>query len=438
MCDRESPAAPETDESERVSRFFSDRARVAAILLVAITLVKGLLFASLVPAWEAPDEQKYFAEVSRLADRGELRSLTGHPLLYSVAAYLPYKLGGKSESNRVLAVRLLSVLFTAVTVLFTYKVARTVFPENEFIQVLAPAVATFNPQFTFIGASVNSDSMIAMWFSVIAYLSVLVMRDSLDFKKGIAILALSIAGALTKQRIYALYPIVLAVMGYGLVRRSKASWSNFWEGAIKLRDVALAATFVGVIFASWPIFTGLAVGASLNGFPLLRLLDITYILGGENALMSVAPRMFFHFWGYFGWLTIPMTPWFYQVYGILSALSALGLLLSILRSLARLLAERFKNQARARMGTYAAQLVFLVCSVLISFYAVLAYNVLLSGGAQGRYLFIAIAPIATLFAAGLAWILPRGWRRPALPVLILTLALLNSGALLYVISPYYY
>ncbi|MCL4499383.1 MAG: glycosyltransferase family 39 protein, partial [Chloroflexi bacterium] len=228
-----------------------DRAQKLAALLVVITLIKGLLFAALVPAWQAPDEPNYFKEIVSLAESGSFVSVTGHPPLYAVAAYIPYELAGAEQSNKVLAVRLLSVVCVSIAVYFTFKTARVVFPKEPFIQILAPAVATFNPQFTFIGASVNSDSMIAMWFSIITYLSVLIIRDSLDWKKSAGILALCVLAGLTKQRVYFLYPVILGVVAYGGYLRLGGRWSRFWSGELRARDVAVGAGCIGVALLSW-------------------------------------------------------------------------------------------------------------------------------------------------------------------------------------------
>ncbi|MCL4499384.1 MAG: hypothetical protein M1335_03965, partial [Chloroflexi bacterium] len=161
------------------------------------------------------------------------------------------------------------------------------------------------------------------------------------------------------------------------------------------------------------------------------------VLGAEKPVSSVAPRMFKHFWGYFDWLRLPLPARMYANYTLLSVASALGLVSAAVGSLNRVFAREGSGESKTRRA-YPAQVGFLIVTVVLSLYALLAYNALLRGGGQGRYLFIAVTPIAVLFAAGLAWIQPVKFRALSLPLFLVALAALNMEALLYVILPYYY
>ncbi len=58
------------------------------------------------------------------------------------------------------ATRLLSIVLGAVTVVFTYLIARRLAPRWELVAGLAAALVAFNPQFLFLTASVSNDNLV--------------------------------------------------------------------------------------------------------------------------------------------------------------------------------------------------------------------------------------------------------------------------------------
>lgn len=176
------------------------------VLLVAVFVILGVAYSVTVPLWEAPDEVAHFAYVTHLV---RTRSLPGQqmgvldeahqpPLYYMVAALVSSAANlndttgayqrnpgfvwagqGGSEHNAALhhtaetfpyrgialaahLARWVSVLTGAVTVVFTYAIARRVFPETRWLALLAAALVAFNPQYLFVSGSVSLDGMTAM------------------------------------------------------------------------------------------------------------------------------------------------------------------------------------------------------------------------------------------------------------------------------------
>lgn len=412
----------------------ADRTRLVIFCLIAITVIKGFLYASIVPAWQAPDEPGYFKEISVL-DQGRFQSFTGHPPLYAVTSYLPYKIAPEGNA-RILAVRLVSVFFAVLCVYYAYKSAKCIFPNDKSIQVLAPAIASFVPQFTFISASVNSDSMLAAVFSLLCYLSVLTIKEGLTFKRSIAIISTAAAGVLTKERIIAAFPVIILVLIYGLIVRYKDKLVAYWEGDISAREAVLYISLLVAAIVLFPFLRDRALTFLIEGFSLAQVLHFRSTLQMDHVI-SLGVRLFKHFWGYFGWLDVPMAPWFYAAYEALSILAAIGLVLG--SSLALIRARWSKKEKRTNnSASLAVQLLFIILSVLASAYGVFTYDYLTRGGGQGRYLFMVIVPISILYAAGLGGVFPKRFRAAVVPTLVFFLGAMNLGALLYVIYPYYY
>lgn len=409
-----------------------------AALLIAITIFKGLLFAVLVPAWEAPDEGGYYREIVRLAETGELQSLTGHPQLYAIASYLPYRIAGESEAAKVVAIRLVSILCTSVAVLFVFLAARAIFPGNAFIQIVAPSIATFNPQFTFMGSAINSDAMVTMWAAIVVYLSIMIVKDGLGYRKGIALLLVLIAGTLTKQRMAVVYPIAIGAVAFGMLEPYKSRLAECLDETMSLRDAGyLVATLAGTVIL-WLLLNPAIAVLQLSGFNILRMLDVSYNFSLMQSAGPLLVRMFLHYWGYFGWLTIPLPTWMYGVYAVLATAGLAGLAVALADRVSAKLREAERSTVDSVDERKVAwQLILLASTIAVALYAVMLYNQRSAGGAQGRYLFVAIAPISILMAAGLSRLSATRFRPLLAAFAVGLLAMMNLGALFYVIHPYY-
>ncbi|MHB0976282.1 MAG: glycosyltransferase family 39 protein [Candidatus Aquicultorales bacterium] len=384
----------------------------------------------MVPRWEAPDEAKYFSEIYSLADKGSFVSFTGHPQLYSLAAYLPYRLAGSGQDAQVFAVRLIGVVCLVIAVWLTFKTANVVFPTNVFIQVAAPMLVAFVPQLSFIAASINSDTMLMMLGSALVYLTARMVRDGLDKRLVLMTFLVLLASVNVKQRAVILVPVVLIAIVYVLVTKHGNAVRKFFTAEMGKGEFVFGISALFVAFLFWPSAVRLYSSTSVGGFTFGKLLEAPGVLAGKP-LSDLAARSFKQFWGYFGWLVVPMHPWFYHTFGFLSVLSLLGLVIVGIQS-----GLKWKQRS-AEKRMVLTHLAFLGLYTLAAVFALAAYDAL-TGGGQGRYLFIAITPIAILFALGWSAYVGVKHVRLSLAVLTIVLTALNMGALLYGIYPFYY
>ncbi len=129
--------------------------------------------------------------------------------------------------------RLLSVLLGALTVLFTYMAAHTVFPTRPAIGLAAAVLVAFNPQFLFISAAVSNDALVTAVSAAALLLAVIALglREE-DGQQGkpswgqLAVMGLVAGlGALSKLSgllIIPLFGITLSVVAWR--RRSWREW----------------------------------------------------------------------------------------------------------------------------------------------------------------------------------------------------------------------
>jgi hypothetical protein len=122
---------------------------------------------------------------------------------------------------------------------------------------------------------------------------------------------------------------------------------------------------------------------------------------------------FHSFWAQFGWMAIVAPDRLYWIWGALSTLAVVGLVI---------------DRERLREPVYQLLLATLGAAVV----AYVGYNLAFEQF-QGRYLFTALVPIATLLVAGWAALLPARARASSVLLLVAAMIALNAYTLLRVL-----
>jgi hypothetical protein len=139
------------------------------------------------------------------------------------------------------------------------------------------------------------------------------------------------------------------------------------------------------------------------------------------------------FWANFGWLTLPLDPTWYLLLGLVSLTPVVGL------GLLGVSMERKWKRDAGSVPTWWHKSIFLI---LMAFCLILVQSFLPMVGRdwqpQGRYLFPAIIPIATLFSLGWRQVVLRQWPRLRLSCWIAALFLFDTLCLLGYVNPYFY
>lgn len=302
-------------------------------------------------------------------------------------------------------VRWLSVLMGAGTVLCTYLVTLELFPANKALAAGAAAFVAFNPMFLFISASVNNDTLANM-------LATLALWRTLRLVKGdrqpahLVLLGLILGcAALAKASALGLFGLVgLALL---IVTYREWDWRPLIQGGIIIFGLALLVS--GWYFArNWMLYRdplGLNMFVQIVGprhpTPTLRQ------LWGERAGFTMS------FWGFFGGMNVPMSPWVYRTLDILAGLGLLGFLISLACQW-----KRYEPLTRWQIGLVAIW-------PAVVFVSLIRWT-LMTIATQGRLMFAAIGAIAILIVWGWLSIIPKrykGWGAGIIAALFLTLAI---------------
>jgi 4-amino-4-deoxy-L-arabinose transferase-like glycosyltransferase len=434
-------------------------------LLVAVFVVLGVVYSVIVPLWEAPDEVAHFAYVTHLVrtrslpvqQTGVLDEAHQPPLYYVVAALVSsvadlndttgaYQRNpgfvwagqGGSEHNAALhhtaetfpyrgialaahLARWVSVLTGAVTVAFTYAIARRIFPETRGLALLAAALTAFNPQFLFVSGSASLDGMTAMTCTLALWQLIRTLEKPLGWQGWVLTGVWCGLAVLSKPSAFVVGLVAGALLLLCAVRHR--SWSLLWRGALPLGTTFLLVS--GWWFVrNWVLYgdplgwrTFLANWAVVQRYSRVRWDDVCKFFTTQ----------FQSYWARFGWMTVSAPRW---VCPLLLALCSLGLVGWGIWFWRR----RYRSLSESQLFGLVALALFPLLQEAFQFQSIFVFN---ASWYQGRYLFPAIAALSILLAAGLWNLTSNRVARTVSVVVGAGLLLLSIAAPIWVIRPQY-
>jgi hypothetical protein len=174
---------------------------------------------------------------------GNAQSATNNPPLYYALQAIPYHLAGWLElPDRLMFMRLLSVLMAAVTALAAFLFVREALPSTPWAWTAGGLAAALQPLFGFISSGVQSDAMLYMSSALLFLALARAFRRGLTPRQGVAIGAASALGVLSKLTFLGLLPGVLLAVGL-LAWLSRGAP----ERRAVLRGAALATAIVACV-----------------------------------------------------------------------------------------------------------------------------------------------------------------------------------------------
>jgi predicted membrane protein DUF2142 len=252
----------------------------AAVAIVALAVTNALVWAVIVPPWQAPDEIQHFAYVQYLAETGNpsvdpdatanyseeqqyamesgltntfrnsprgrppwraadrqaledrvrrdrpsrsngggAPSLNYTPEYYAMAS-IGYRLFNWGDVfNRLFGARLVSALLAGLTTLWVWLFARELFRREGFLPNTAALSVALLPQFGFIGGVANNDNLLIMFASLELYLLARSLRRGLTLRLALLIGLVLALGYLAKPSMAAFGPVVAGVLAWPAVRK---------------------------------------------------------------------------------------------------------------------------------------------------------------------------------------------------------------------------
>jgi 4-amino-4-deoxy-L-arabinose transferase-like glycosyltransferase len=399
------------------------------IVIVAIYVVLGVLYATLTPTWQVPDEPAHYNYIRSLAegrglpviepgdyDQNYLSRLTTekfppelsiepleyadhHPPLYYLLATPVYLL----FDGALLPLRLLSVLFGAALLVVAFGTVRAIFPARPELALMAAAFIAFIPQHVAMTAGVENDALAELIVGGALWALVIYVGGGRERPWPIGLLLA--AALLTKPQAY----VVLGVAAVAVVlrwrrERRTVGWAVGQLAWMFIPALLLSAPWFirnGLIYG-WSDPTGLARHDEVVA-EQMRTSEFLALHGWTSYWKRALTFTFQSFWGQLGWMAVPLPTRVYQALALLSALLFAGFIIYLVQHRRRLPIPPLPHSSAPLL---------LVLSAFFTLSSYVWYNLTFVQH-QGRYLFPALIPIGTAAALGLntlADILPRRMR----------------------------
>ncbi len=342
-------------------------------------------------------------------------------------------------------VRFMSILMATAGVYLTYLVIREVVPEKPTITLGATAMHAFTPMVVFIAGSVNNDNLVIPLSSLaLLMLLRLLRRQDLSLRQAVPryLLLGGVLGlaALTKASSLGLTVLTALVVSVRAVRRARepgnsasAGWREFFVGAV-------TTVLPLVAIAGWWYVRNLRLYGDLTGLnAFIEILGQRSVPAGLAQLWRERYSFLAGYWGNFGGLNVPMSPWVYRVLNAILVIAVLGLMIALLRSLSErvsnLLTDRRPGRPNSASGSRVAPVLLCILWALGVFIPWIQWA-RVTWSSQGRLVFAALPVWSMLLAVGLGTWGGR-WREWPIGAFALLLLGLSAAAPLVWIRPAY-
>jgi hypothetical protein len=457
------------------------------LLLIALSLVRGLLYSAVLPPWQGPDEPQHYEYVRLLYEKGrlvqwgdsipaveqeviasmerfdfwrtgrylqpgatfaEVWGASSHQLHQPPLAYLlylgPLLIAPEDITLHFYLMRVLSVLLGVVVIIAAVIAASALRDLDPTLRWAVPAFIVFLPTYTSLIGMINSDHLVEATVSLVLALWLVALKSGLSIPLTGGLVVFSMVGLLAKRTALVLLPVhLMAVVLYLRVHRpSIFSKRNivYTLGAIGL--VLVFIVWLGGHGLAWLSQRAPAVAEWLVKLYLFLPSEQFPFSPGQSYFSAEALSRYAHyarflfetFWGRFALFQVQWTIAIYDLAAGLSLTALAGLVLFVGRVI------RGTYQRPAWLLASLVLLAFSVVTMIVMVYAneIRRWDLGWGGWPQARYLFVVIVPIAALFVQGWSEVIPQRYRTAWVSALLVLLVLLDTFSIAFLIIPYFY
>ena len=471
----------------------SDEARASGkfntflYLIVFVFLVRGVLYSSIFPAWQAPDEPAHFALIKYMSEhdrqlpqvedaaiqrdilismdqtdyaliyRGgrprpdwqfwvidsrdkEIRDYkmymgtTEGPLLFYFVASIPYSLIMNTDTTtQLFLMRLLMVMWSCGVIIISFKVGRHLYPDNP-LPVITTSCLCFYPVFLHMGSIVSYDVLVNLLSALLIFYLVKTFEPDITWFSVILVGTVLGTALYTKAAALMLLPGIIL---WGVLNGVKfQQWRDITlKGSVILliafciggwwyaNNLWHSQNLIDIISPSWHKNVETNEGLGLATKETLGWNRSYTVL--EN-YWEAFQKSFIGLSGNFGWGNLPLKSWMYVFTGILFFGAIIGV--------GKTLIDIVKIPIRVCINQHSTHLLFYgtcICYCLLLFIEQ-GHSVI------GRYYFPVLIPGVYLFIIGILKLFPAA-RKPLYSWgLIVVFIVFDSLVLLETIIPRYY
>jgi 4-amino-4-deoxy-L-arabinose transferase-like glycosyltransferase len=275
--------------------------------------------------------------------------------------------------------RILSVLFGAVNLIFVYKISE-LFSENKEFSVFPVFILASLPQFAFISAMINNDNLAILLCTICLFLIIKMFKYGYTLKAAILLGIFLGLAILAKKTLLFLLPGLVIMFFYRSISIDK-EYISF----LKYLSIVLMIT---LLICGWYFIRNYILYSGLLGTQME--IDTMPGLVNKKSLFSYyflnpfLPGLFHSFIGSFGWMNLKIPSYIYMFYALLGFIALLGYIKS----------DIIKKDKMSHNFILMILFIFLCLSGIIYFN--LTYNQY-----QGRYMFPVASFIILILSFGL-------------------------------------
>ena len=343
------------------------------------------------------------------------------PLFYWYSAAW-YQMGYSSDLfTRVLLVRLGSSILFASIVYVAYKIGQELFPKQKTHALGLAALVAFHPMLLFVSSGINNDTLVTLIASAITLLGLRLIRLGFSFKRVATLALLFALGMLTKQTIFLLAPVILAIF----VKH---------RGSIKKVLLLLCVTLLS-LFAVYLLMKLLNQGFWLPYWPLSvneMLANPSFFPSLQSLLSRVYRETLPWYWGVFKWLGVVFPLSLIRVFKLLMVVSFVGWIILLIRVIRK---KSHLENSWAWLTLFIGNAAYVIGLLAWELSAILRLG--FGHGIQGRYFFPLIVSQMALLYVGWLQLVPKSLHARFTKILTILLVGLGIYSLWYVLSQYY-
>ncbi len=363
----------------------------------------------------APFDSSNWRDLRRINPHGDLGRPTTDGNLNAVVHTEAEQFPWTGAALAIHVARLVSIVFSTVTVLFAYLMARELFPlssaksahdDRAWLRLGVMILTACVPMFAFISGSVNNDNAAAMFATLGLWVALRLARHGeLSVKTAVIAGAVTACAALSKSSTLGLLGVFgLAAIFNGL--RQMADDEGYKKGELMRRFVAFVLVMVvttAVLAGWWFVRNQMLYGDWLGWNAFLDTVGRRDPPASLAQLWSEREGFVWAYWGVFGTLNVVMPHIVYDVLNGVVIVAIAGWIGSGIAAVARKRQAPVTGQSgRAqRYETLTRLAPLVICSVwtTMTFIALLRWTSL-TPASQGRLMFPCIAVISAAIAYG--------------------------------------
>ena len=355
---------------------------------------------------------------------------TQNPPLYYFLGSIVYKFFYNSDLFiRVFAVRIMSALIFLATIFLSYKIGTIIFKDDKFLPIILASLVAFKPMLVFSSTGTLPDSSVNLLFTIIIFLSLKILKEGLQKKTAIFLIAVIIIGVMTRQQFLLSVPIILMSLFLYTVLTKKGRKTLF---------VFLFIVILLMIFSS--LFTSIPL---LNNF---RIQEFTSIKFGRffepellrylsQVLSQLYKETFAWYWGVYKWLSLTLPLEYYRFIKFILVISLVGVFIKFYIGAKR---NKFDFESVYIVHFITSSIFYLLIFVVWDYFFSASSGY--SFGLQGRYFFpLIVAHLAILLygARELINLVIKKYAQYVTVIIIMLMIIFNDLSLLHVSSSYY-